>query len=292
MKFIHYIFLVSLALVILFACDNGGRNEELSTMNDEQNQQLDEYDQTIEEESVSNRGKGTITLTALEPYSPEFPDAKITMMAPKDNSFLDNGKVKFDFKVENYDLMSQTTDAMSKHCANSDKGQHIHLILNNEPYLAKYEPSFEVDLEKGNYVALAFLSRSYHESIKNPQAGVLMQFTVGKKDENLGKADLTGSHMFYSRPKGTYSGEDTKKVLLDFYLVNVNLSEAGNKVRATINGETFYITNWVPYFIEGLPMGENTIKLELIDAEGNVITGPFNTVERTITLEEGEKKAS
>ena len=46
------------------------------------------------------------------------------------------------------------------------------------------------------------------------------------------------------------------------------------------------IEEWVPYYIEGMPMGENTIKLELIDAEGNLIEGPFNVVERTITLSE------
>ncbi|MDE0471265.1 MAG: phosphopeptide-binding protein, partial [Ekhidna sp.] len=59
-----------------------------------------------------------------------------------------------------------------------------------------------------------------------------------------------------------------------------------NKVKATINGNEFMIEEWVPYYIEGMPMGENTIKLELIDAEGNLIEGPFNVVERTITLSE------
>jgi hypothetical protein len=31
-------------------------------------------------------------------------------------------------------------------------------------------------------------------------------------------------------------------------------------------------------------MGEVTIKLELIDAEGNLIEGPFNSVTRTVKL--------
>jgi len=35
-----------------------------------------------------------------------------------------------------------------------------------------------------------------------------------------------------------------------------------------------------------LPMGENTISLQLVDSEGNYIEGPFNKVERTITLEQ------
>jgi hypothetical protein len=171
-----------------------------------------------------------------------------------------------------------------KQCANSAKGQHIHLILNNEPYIALYETNHEEELEEGNYVALSFLSRSYHESLKHPSAYVLRQFTVG--DAEAEEVDLTAEHMFYSRPKGEYTGADTENVMLDFYLVNTELAADGNKVRATVNGEEFMIDNWQPYVLNGLPMGENTIQLELLDNDGNVIPGPFNTVERTITLSE------
>jgi hypothetical protein len=94
--------------------------------------------------------------------------------------------------------------------------------------------------------------------------------------------------MFYSRPKGTYTGEDAKKVLLDFYLLNTELSEEGNKVRATINGEEFMLDKWQPYFIEGHEMGEMTIKLEMLDAKGELIPSPFNPVERTVTLKAGD----
>ena len=91
--------------------------------------------------------------------------------------------------------------------------------------------------------------------------------------------------VFYSRPKGTYKGEDTKKVMLDFYLVNTDLTD-GNQVRATINGTEFMVKEWAPMIIEGLPMGENTVKLELLDADMKLISAPFNPVERTFTLAE------
>ena len=38
--------------------------------------------------------------------------------------------------------------------------------------------------------------------------------------------------------------------------------------------------------MEGLPKGEVTIKLELLDSEGNLVESPFNPVERTVTLAE------
>ena len=103
----------------------------------------------------------------------------------------------------------------------------------------------------------------------------------------IGKAnsvDLSNEFLFYSRPKGTYEGEATEKLLLDFYLVNTNISPSGNKVRATIQDSVFIIDEWAPYYIEGLTKGEISIKLELIDTNGNLIVTPFNPSTRTVTL--------
>ena len=96
---------------------------------------------------------------------------------------------------------------------------------------------------------------------------------------------LNNEFLFYSRPKGTYKGSDTEKLLLDFYLVNTDISTDGNKVKATIQDKEFIIDEWAAYYIEGLEKGEVKIKLELIDALGNLIDTPFNPSERTVTLE-------
>lgn len=218
------------------------------------------------------------------PDSPSFPDAQLTKsdlsIEPSDSTFTLN----YSFDVAGYELGIQTEDAATRGIANSGKGQHIHYIVNNGPYAAHYMADVPDELEAGNYTVLAFLSRSYHESVKSPGAYHIENITVG--DVEAEGADLEAPHLFYSRPKGTYKGADTEKVMVDFYLLNTELSEEGNKVRVTINGNAFTVDVWAPHYIENLPMGENTIKLELIDAEGNLIEGPFNSVERTITLAE------
>ena len=140
------------------------------------------------------------------------------------------------------------------------------------------EEEFIKDLEDNNNVILAFLSRSYHESVKNLNAFVLTQVSRNE-------IDLNKEFLFYSRPKGTYKGLDTENILLDFYLVNTEISQNGNKVRATIHDSQFIIDDWAPYYIKGLPMGEIKIKLELIDNLGNLIDSPFNPSERTFILE-------
>jgi hypothetical protein len=92
--------------------------------------------------------------------------------------------------------------------------------------------------------------------------------------------------LFYSRPKGVYKGADTEHVLLDFYLVNTSLSPDGNKVKVTIQDSEFLIDEWAPYYIEGLPKGEISITLELLDSSGHLIDSPFNPSKRTVVLEE------
>ncbi len=242
--------------------------------------------QTQSEQAADNTpAEKEITLTKAPP-SPAYEDASLNLgemevTQGEDGTFAAN----FNFEVGNYELGVQTEDAATRGIANSGKGQHIHFIVNNGPYSAHYEPTFSKEMEEGTHVLLAFLSRSYHESVKNPDAFWVDAVTVGEPTEPV-DVDLTAPHMFYSRPKGTYAGADTEKLMLDFYLVNTSISADGNKVRATINGTEFMIDEWAPYYIEGLPKGQVTVKLELLDAAGNAIPGPFNTVERTVTLEE------
>lgn len=230
----------------------------------------------------SELSKNGITLIPVAD-SPQFPNASLRMHRLRDTN-QQPGRVVFDFEIENYYLGQQTPDADQKMCANSKQGQHIHHILNGEPYTAYYIDTASKVLAEGHYISLAFLSRSYHESVKNMNATVLHQFNVGKP-ANGQDIDLTKPLLFYSRPKGDYIGEkDIKRVMLDFYLVNTNLEKDGNRVRATINGTAFLLNKWVPYMMEGLPEGENVIKLELLDKNGNNIPGPYNIVERKINL--------
>ena len=214
-----------------------------------------------------------ITLTKVV-GSPEYENASLNVKAIE----MVDKESKFSFNIENYDLGVQTSKNFDYQLANSAKGQHIHFIVNNGPYSAHYTDSFSKGFEKDNNVILAFLSRSYHESVKNKDAYILTQ--VGESD-----IDIENEFLFYSRPKGTYKGADTENLLLDFYLVNTEISKNGNKVRATIQNTEFIIDEWAPYYIKGLSKGEINIKLELIDSIGNLINTPFNPSTRKVILD-------
>lgn len=210
----------------------------------------------------------------LAPPAAQFPDAALTL-----DTILPNQKsmdVEYRFKVNGFDLKAQTPDAGTRGCANSKDGQHIHFILNNAPYKAEYNSDFTAKADPGRNVALCFLSRSYHESLKNNKAVVVKEFTMPGKD-TLAAGDVsTDPTLFYSRPKGDYKKLDGDKILLDFYLLNTDLTDKGYSVRATIDGEVWMINKWDAYFIEGMDLGKHTVRLELVDGNGQAVAGPFN----------------
>jgi hypothetical protein len=215
--------------------------------------------------------------------SPDYPDAELILSSPANGATLPAGSDTFKFEVKNYTLGAQTPDADQKMCANSAKGQHIHFIMDDAPYAASYSPNVAADMKPGHHVLLAFLSRSYHESLKHKKSFVLKEFNVGADSKN--DFDAKAPHIFLSRPKGEYIGaKETGRVMLDFYLVNCDLSPTGYKVKATVNGAEFTLTKWAPYIIEGLPLGKSTVKLELLDKNGALVKSPFNGKEREFTL--------
>lgn len=264
MKFIKSTVLFFCVIILLTSCKKESKKETTST---------------------NTKKVSKITITKLTD-SPPYTEAVLQLKEPSETENLKEGNVDFLFEVANYNLGSQTVSPNASMLANSGKGQHIHFILNNQPYSAHYEPNFTKELPNGVHHLVAFLSRSYHESVKNENSVVVKKVVVGKNTEDTIGIDVNSPTLIYSRPKGTYSGKDTESLLLDFFVLNTTLSETGNKVKATINGEEFLITEWAPQVIKGLPKGDITIELELVDAKGNFIAGPFNKVKRTVTLKE------
>lgn len=234
--------------------------------------------ETTEEETTTEEQTEEMTYS-LSPFPPStaYPNAVMESMSFEDGQFT--------FTMSNYELGIQTPDADSKMCANSEKGQHIHLIVDTQPYAAKYQASFPYEIEDGEHYLLAFLSRSYHESIKNGTADIAQKVTT-ESNTITSREDIEEPMLFYSRPKGTYVGKaNTEKVMLDFFLKNVTLGDE-YMIKAQINDEVHMLDTWQPYYIEGLPMGENLITLTLVDPDGNKVDTPLNPVSRKFTLME------
>lgn len=199
-----------------------------------------------------------------------LPSLKIT--GPKEGEVLAGPDVTVTFALGNYEV--------------APGAQHVHLILDNEPYQPIYDASKPVvlkNLAPGSHTLRAFPSRAWHESIKNPEAFAYVNFAV-KKADGARKIAPDAPLLTYSRPKGTYEGEAAESILMDFWLRNAEISPTGYKVRYTLDGKSTVLTEWLPVYFEGLANGTHTLKLELLDPAGKVDPGAYNTTTRQFTV--------
>lgn len=225
---------------------------------------------------------------SIEPMTEtnDFQNAKLEIKGVKSEVVGDSVKLTFDFNVQNYELSKQTEDGHHEHTANSKDGQHIHFILDNKPYVALYKPTNTVTLAKNSeHVLLCFLSRSYHLSLKTPDANVLTKFKIDANGKYVKEDTPMDPMLFYSRPKGDYKGADTENVLLDFYVKNLNLSPNDYKVKVEVQDTTFTVDSWKPYIIKGAKPGDLEVKISLIDPKGNEVKGTYGEIERTSKIE-------
>ncbi|ANV90553.1 hypothetical protein AWQ24_07895 [Picosynechococcus sp. PCC 8807] len=173
-------------------------------------------------------------------------------------------------------------------------GPHIHLFVDDQPYIAVYDISKPVTLENlspGSHLIRAFASRPWHESFKNEGAYAETTFNIFTKSNN-NIPDFQQPLLTYSRPQGTYGAEP---IMLDFYLTNAPLhfiAQADNsddvndwRIRITINGESFILDDWHPIYLEGFKKGENWLKLEFIDDQGELLENTYNSPVRVINYD-------
>lgn len=157
------------------------------------------------------------------------------------------------------------------HLSFSVSGVHDYSIayLANNYSLSQFSSDiFEVEFLYGNNVFLAFLTDKNGISIKTNKGSVLKNAVLGGAESLF---DMEQPHLFYYLPQA-----GNNEPILDFYLVNTSISETENKVKVIINEVEFTLTKWAAYKIEGLEKENNSVRIQLIDKNGNLIDGPFN----------------
>jgi hypothetical protein len=218
----------------------------------------------------------------------EVADARLGFVSPEEGERFGVGEpVEVRFRLSGYELRVPTPGGEDRGIARAPDGQHIHLILNDEPYRAVYdaeEPQVLDDLPEGTHVLRAFPGLDWHEAVKSPGAFATRTIHVGDETADP-PAELSGPLLTYSRPVGEYEGPAADSILVDFHLSGVRLSPEGYRVRLTVEGiDSVLITDWAPYLLVGLPDGEHAIRLELLDPEGAAVPGAFNRSQRTIRV--------
>jgi len=276
---------------------------------------------------------------------------KLKIVEPKEGATLSGSTVKLKL-----DLSGDLKGYKPHKDPATNMGNHIHVILDNQPYEAYYDlgQPFELrNVAEGAHTIRVFPSRPWHESYKNDGAFQMVTFTVkgggdaskpttastGEKmadntgaankvvapvkpqsqansnktatdstpaatpegkdyaqPSTAGQVDRTKPLLTYSRPKGEYKGDDTNAIMIDFWLSHAMLvgDDAGKtmvppvtyRVRYSVDGgEAKYIDKWGPIWLTGWTPGKHTVKLELVDKDGNAVeNGGYNTTTREITV--------
>jgi hypothetical protein len=104
------------------------------------------------------------------------------------------------------------------------KGNHIHIILDNQPYEAYYElgQPFELrNVSEGKHTLRVFPSRPWHESYKNDGAFQMVSFTV-KGGGDASKPTTTGSGQVMANANNANTTRNTNSA------ANSNASASSN----------------------------------------------------------------
>ncbi len=223
----------------------------------------------------------------------QYPEVQLKIVEPREGEVFKNPRdsVRIVIQVTGIALGIRTKDDSTRGIAYAREGQHIHVIIDDRPYMANFQNGqpFNIGvLASGMHTIRAFPAFSWHESIKSPNAFATRTFYVGRAAK--GKVEpannLDGPLLTYSRPKGTYSGDEAKRILLDFYVSNAKLAPDRYRVKLWIDGKSMPdLMFWQAYYIEGLPTGEHAIKLQLTSPNGTAVPGTFNSPSETISIQ-------
>ena len=312
------LFILLAALVAFPACQTSTTNQNASTNGNTNVSNTANVNAKPTPQSLSeNPRPQKITDMMKERGEQENAAPTLSVIEPKNGATVNSSTVKVRLALagdlKGYKPMKDMTTGM---------GNHIHVILDNQPYEAFYNLDSEFELRNvadGEHTLRFFPSRPWHESYKNDGAFQMVKFTVknggansnqptttnanqtmsnantqstleGKdmQSSTAGAVDMTKPLLTYSRPKGEYKGADAANIMIDFWLINAKLTGDGGEyqVRYSVDGsEAKMVDKWQPIWLSGWADGKHTVKVELVDKSGNVVeNGGYNSTTREITV--------
>ena len=215
----------------------------------------------------------------MESYRP-----KVAIVTPRANEVLQDTQVSVRFDVQDYPLFKDEELGL---------GPNLHVILDNQPYIAHYDANLPLqltDLAPGTHTLRVFAARPWHESFKNREAYAQTTFHVFTKTEEYTPQPQLPV-LTYSSPAESYGAEP---ILLDVWLANAPIRESlvpdvpkDWRIRYTLNGQQSTLDRWQPIYLTGLKSGRNIVSVELVDGNGQPIRNVFNSAARTIDYHPG-----
>ena len=141
--------------------------------------------------------------------------------------------------------------------------------------------TFQCRLDGGSWTACS-------GSVSYANVALGLRTVAVRAIDAAGNVDPTKPLLTYSRPKGDYKGDDANAIMIDFWLANAKLVGDGGeyRIRFTVDGgDPGYLDKWMPVWLTGWTSGKHSVKLELVDKDGNLVdNGGYNSTTREITI--------
>ncbi len=218
----------------------------------------------------------------LDGYSPQ-----VRIMAPRNGEVLSQTAVTARVRLQGLPIYRDAAGRL---------GPHLRVFLDDRPPLfldSLTDGQGELalgDLAPGSHTLRVMATRPWGEGFKNEGALAQVTFQVFTASEQAVTPGIP--QLIYNSPQGVVGAQP---MLLDFWLRDIPLHEVAQgdgaiadwRLRCTINGQTFVFDRWQPIYLTGFKLGQNWIKLELIDDTGAVFPNPFNTALRVVDYQPG-----
>lgn len=254
------LFLFCITALFLFSC--GG--------NDEENISQEEIDAAL---AISNYNPivletGGIKLTEFTDFPP-FDDVGTKISTQNQTFKLGINKIEFENAL--FNLGQKTAEEDMHGVRLNESGQYLGVLKPNGDVLKVIQSDFETDVLKGKNLFFCYLSRSYDLSLKNRNSSFLFKINADPAG-CFSETNLSDTVVALLQPRGDFEPILQDKVLFDFYLKNVDLTD-GKYVELSIDKVVFKIKKWAPFWISGLTQGKHLIKIDLKTKDGKSIEG-------------------
>ncbi|KEF42344.1 MAG: hypothetical protein ER33_06590 [Cyanobium sp. CACIAM 14] len=205
---------------------------------------------------------------------------RVEILSPADGALLPAGPWSLRLRVEDWPLVNAGPLGL---------GPHLVVQLDGDPPLALTTTATTMRaLEPGSHRLTVYAARPWGEAVKSP--GAQRQIRLHRVAANpLSQPAPSSPQLIAVSPRGRAAASP---LLLDWLLIdaplqNLRAGDASWRLRVSVNGDSFLVDHQTPLWLEGWRAGSNAIQLELLDAIGEPLNPPFNSLVGEVTLEPG-----
>ena len=233
--------------------------------------------------SAAGRQAGTASVRAEAlPPSPEPAAARLSLRAPRKPVPLTETPT-VTIRVQGFALGKPTPGEPPAGLAHDPRGQHVALLVDDEPYRPLYgvdEPISLGKLNPGTHLVRAVLVRSWGESLKSSRAMARAELSVRTKRFRTVRG---GALLTLIQPRDVVA-DGTDEVLLDLRLDRYRLGLGSGSLRLILDGQEFHLGHAGAYRLRGLRPGPHTLTLDTLDRFGDPVLRRFAGIERRFTV--------